>query len=144
MKADPFVGVWSLVSCIARSPSGDERLPVGEHAVGRLIYTSSGHMAATLSQSNRQPFESADKRGGSDAELRAAFESFDAYAGTYEVDSAASTVLHHVDLSSWPNIRGVDQVRYFRFDGDQLILTTPSILARGTEWNLTLCWRRLA
>ncbi len=144
MSRNLFAGVWSLVSFAAHRTSGEERLPFGERPTGRLIYTATGHMSATLSRTERQSFASSGRRKCTDAELSVAFESFDAYAGTHEVDAVHTKVIHHVTLSNWPNMTGTDQVRYFQFKGDELILTTPLTLARGIEWVLTLQWRRLA
>jgi hypothetical protein len=101
-------------------------------------------MSATLGRADRPPFAAPDRRGSTDAEVRAAFETFDAYTGTYEIDAAASRVVHHVLQSSWPNVTRTDQVRHFQFSGEELTLTTPPTLARGKKWVLTLKWRRLA
>ena len=143
MSKVPLEGVWSLVSYTARSASGEEALPFGEEPMGRLIYTPTGHVSATLCRTPRPRFASADRKMGTDGELRVASDGFDAYAGTYEIDAATNRVVHHVALSSWPNIMGTDQVRYFALDNEDLVLTTPPMLSRGSAWVLTLKWRRL-
>jgi hypothetical protein len=143
MSRNLFVGIWSLDSCVARSAAGAEGLPFGEMPLGQLIYTSTGHMSALLSRRQRSPFVSEDRRQASDEELRASFEGFDAYCGTFDVESDASRIIHHVKLSNWPNAIGTDYVRYFELKRDTLVLTTPPTLARGTEWVLTLHWHRL-
>ena len=76
-------------------------------------------------------------------EARAAFERFDAYCGTWEIDAATGNIIHHVDGSRFPNWTGTDQVRMVELAGDRLVLRTPPILAAGQEWTGELVWQRL-
>ncbi len=57
------------------------------------------------------------------------------YAGTFDVDVKSKSVIHHVDISLFPNNVGHDQVRDFVFGkeeetGTQLSATFP---LRGAE-----------
>lgn len=142
MNGESLAGVWSLVSCVARDSSGTEVLPLGEHPRGLLIYTASGHMSATLARHERSPFASADRRVASEPELRSAFEEFEAYAGKYVVDVSTGQVVHEVLLSAWPNATGSRQIRQFEVNGDELVLSTPPMLARGKQVVLAVTWRR--
>lgn len=53
-------------------------------------------------------------------ELMAVREGYAGYFGTYTVDEARGTVIHHVEGGSLPEYTGTDQVRPIRIDGDRL------------------------
>jgi Lipocalin-like domain len=142
MRLEDLVGTWSLESCIAKRPNGAEVFPFGEAPRGLLTYTASGYMSAVLMSSGRQRFASSDHRGGTLEEVKQAFEGFDAYAGTYELDEKSGTVTHHTEVARLPNWEGTAQVRYASLVGSGLHLETPPILSRGQEWVLCLAWRR--
>jgi hypothetical protein len=90
----------------------------------------------------RPRFAAGDPLDGAPEEIKAAFEGFDAYCGTYTLDEAAGVVTHRVLASRFPNWEGTDQVRRVELDGDRLHLATPPILARGAEWVVAVTWQR--
>jgi hypothetical protein len=123
------------------TPAGEVPGPFADGAAGSLIYTEDGHMAASIMPANRPNFASPDMRAGTPQEKIAAFETYLTYCGTYSVES--DRVIHHVQLSLFPNWIGGDQVRYFEFSGDQLTLRTPPIVIDGVELTTQLIWRRI-
>jgi hypothetical protein len=143
MSAPELVGTWTLESFTAANPAGGKRFPHGADPVGQLIYTAEGSMSAVLTRRSRPKFASADLAGGTQEELRWAFEGLEAYAGRYEVDADRGTVIHHLEVCRYPNWEGSSQLRYFRLTGDCLLLTTLPMNAGGREWVYTLCWRRM-
>ena len=48
--------------------------------------------------SDRPAFAGSDRLGGTDAEVRSAFEGYHAYFGRFMVDAAAGTVTHHIEV----------------------------------------------
>jgi hypothetical protein len=138
-----FAGTWRLVSYDSRDSAGTVEYPWGKDAIGRLMYDSRGNMSASLMKPGRPRFASQDLRSGTDAEVRAAYEGFISYWGTYTVDSAKRTVAHHVLGASYPNWVGVDQLRYFRLDGQRLVLTTPPLRIDGRLLTSVLVWERV-
>ena len=56
-----FIGSWSLLSSILTTPDGRTEYPFGEDAVGCIMYTADGYMAAHLMRRERTRFVS-DKR----------------------------------------------------------------------------------
>jgi hypothetical protein len=45
--------------------------------------------------------------------------------------------VHHIEGSWFPNLIGTDQVRYFRFEGDQIVLDAD------TEWGqVRIVWEK--
>ena len=146
MNADSLpnlVGTWRLVSYEARASSGEARYPLGQHVIGQLFYDVDGNMSAHVTRIDRPTFASNDPGSGADAEVRAAFEGYVSYFGTYTVDPTAHTVTHHVRGASYPNWVGHDQIRYYRIDGPHLVLSTPSILDRGEALEYILTWERV-
>lgn len=142
MGKEDFVGTWHLVSSEFRRADGEVTYPLGKDAVGLLIYTASGAMAAQLMQPARPAFASGDRLEGTPAELQAAFEGYTAYFGTYPVDDVAGTVIHHVQGHNWPNLVGATNTRGFRFEGNRLILSASVPRVGGADLTALLIWER--
>jgi hypothetical protein len=101
-------------------------------------------MAVPLMRSGRPKFASGDLLGGTPDELKQAFEGFDAYAGTYEIGWDQNAVTHHIDVCRFPNWEGTRQRRYYKQEGDQLLLSSPPLAALGQEWVVEVAWQRKA
>ena len=138
----PLVGAWCLVAWRRVAADGSVAYPFGSDALGRLVYTADGFMAATVARAERPPFAAGDIGGGTVEERAAAAEDYIAYCGRYEFDGG--TVTHHIELSLFPNWTGTDQARTVRLEGDQLTLRTPPILFGGAAMEHELDWERLA
>jgi hypothetical protein len=139
-----LVGTWRLVSCEARASNGDVRYPFGEHVSGQLIYDADGNMSAHVMRASRQAFGTADADRGTDAEVRAAFESHTSYFGTYTVNLERHTVTHHVKGASFPNWVGHDQLRYYKWDRGSLLISTPPLEFDGQSLEYVLVWERVS
>jgi len=141
-SAPNLVGAWRLVSYESRDSAGGFQYPFGQGAVGQLLFDANGHMSAMLMKPDRPPFASHALHRGTDAEVRAAFDGFIAYFGTYTIDPAKGTVTLHVGAASYPNWVGGDQPRYYKLDGARLVLTTPPVQIGGRSLVTTLLWER--
>jgi len=139
----PFIGSWDLVSLENRGADGSVHQPFGAHPVGRITYTADGQMSAQIMHETRKPFAKADLYGGTPEEKAAAYASYIAYYGPFDVDAAAGTVIHHVIASLLPNWVGGDQLRFYRFEGDTLVLSAKPFPAFGTEVTPHVVWRRV-
>jgi len=138
-----LTGTWKLVSCETRSLNGELAYPYGKDPFGMLMYDSGGKVFfALLMRRDRPKFVSDDPWRGTPEEIKAAFEGFNAYCGTYEVNEEKGTVTHHVEGSMFPNWVGMDQVRFFKCSGDQLLLSTPPIRLGGRQSTAHLIWAR--
>jgi lipocalin-like protein len=116
---------------------------MGEQVSGQLMYDSAGNMSAHVMRNDRPRFASEDPDRGTEAEIRAAFEGHVSYFGTYTIDPQSQTVTHHVLGASLPNWVGSDQLRYYRFDGTRLLLSTPQLLCCGQSFEYVLIWERI-
>jgi hypothetical protein len=115
MQRVNVVGTWNLISAKAQNPNDDVIHLYGEDPSGMLMYDAKGHMFAVLIRPGRSRFVSGDPLGGTSEEIKEAFEGFDAYCGTYEVNTEKRTITHHVTASRFPNWEGTDPLRYFEF-----------------------------
>jgi hypothetical protein len=140
-----FIGTWKLVTSEFRTSAGKVTYPLGDKAVGILIYDGGGRMAAQLMRPDRPKFASGDMRGGTPEEIKAAVYGYVAYFGRYEVNGVNGTIIHHVEASLFPNWLGQDQVRSFEFSADAKVLTlkTLPLLSGGQEITGVLVWKRL-
>jgi hypothetical protein len=140
-----FVGAWKLISVEGEDPV----FPLGyDHPSGMIIYDASGWMSGQIAiKSDRKPF-ARGLRSGTVEEKATAFDSYFAYYGTYTVDSEKRTVTHHVENHSWPGRRGVDNVRWFEFEGNDRLILMPVGDGKGgvidrNKATYKLVWQRV-
>jgi len=144
MEADKFIGAWRLVSAEFRAEDGAiAESPYGPEPQGLLMYDAQGSMSAQLAQKSRTPFAIADRRAGTAEEIKAAFESYQAYYGRYKVDEREHVVTHTVIQSLLPNLVGTEQRRQYKFKDGKLILRTPPILIGGRRLTGELVWEKI-
>lgn len=91
-------------------PGGTILHPYGVQPHGAIQYNPDGWMTCQMAASG---------------EGSGLFEPLSAYHGTYTVNPSRAVVTHHVAWSSSPSVSG-DAVRYYRLEGDFLILTADS------------------
>jgi len=145
MEADKFIGAWRLVSAEFRAEDGTiAESPYGREPQGLLIYDAQGSMSAQLAQKGRTPFAVADRMAGTTGEIKAAFESYQAYYGRYKVDERERVVTHTVIQSLLPNLVGTEQRRQYKFKDGKLILRTPPILIGGRRLTGELVWEKIS
>jgi hypothetical protein len=143
---EKLIGSWRLLSFEARTSDGRVLFPFGHDVRGVLTYTGDGRMSATVAKAARQPFAINDQQKGTPEEYTAAVQTYISYLGTFDVDRATHTVVHHVEQSIFPNWDGQDQVRYYAFSdhGDRLEITTPPTPFGGATVVAAVVWERIA
>ncbi len=124
-----FVGNYELVTYELFRADGEV---VSMDYVGRIMYDAGGNMSA-IGMPNALPELD---RASSDGRVRRGF----AYFGTFEIDTEAGSVTHHL-IGSPQAARSVgeDWVRYYGFDGDMLTLSIKNDEGRVTG---QLTWKR--
>ena len=137
-----LLGTWKLVSCGGYWSDGRVTYPYGENPEGLLVYDSGGHFSGQLQGQGRPLFESGNLLKGAPEEIKAAFEGYVAYYGTYEVDEEAGSLTHHVQGSLFPNGVGNTQTRLYEFKDEKLSLTTLPFVGKRNQLTLTLLWER--
>jgi hypothetical protein len=137
-----LVGAWTTVSVEDHMADGSVHVPsYGNHPRGILIYSADGHMAVEVMKPDR---ENQDLRTATAEQVRVAARGFLAYSGTYTVDRASGTVVHHVQVALNPADVGKDRVRHFKLEGDRLTITAESENDYGTPvQRRVLVWQRV-
>ena len=79
--------------------------------------------------------------GGATEEKALAMEGFVAYAGRCSFHG--DRVIHHVELSLFPNWVGSDQERWVELAGGRLILSASPLLLAGRQPVPRLVWERV-
>jgi hypothetical protein len=99
-------------------------------------------MATEIMTAGRPPQRSSeDLFEGTTEEKAAMMRTFLAYCGRFEV--RGETVIHHIEVGSFPNWVGKGHVRSARFEGpDCLVLSLPMPIA-GVAQTAYFTWRRV-
>lgn len=137
LTEEMLIGAWSLVSWYETKPDGRVDYPLGDDAIGMIVYTADGHVSAQLVRGDMDRFRSEDWRQATRDESAAAWKAYFGYFGRYVLDTERRTVTHQVEGAWFPNLFGTDQVRHYRFDGKRLILDAD------TAWGqVRIIWER--
>jgi hypothetical protein len=135
-----IVGAWRLVSWENRATDGEISYPMGLDALGYLIYTADGRFSVTISRADRATFTGGDLLGGTVQEKARAAEGVVAYAGRYSFHG--DQMIHHVELSLFPNWVGTEQQRFAELSEDTLVLSASPLLLAGKQQAPRLVWKR--
>jgi hypothetical protein len=138
---DALVGAWRLVSWENQAADGQVTYPMGPDPIGYVIYAVDGRFSITISRWGRAGFAAGDLLSGTTEEKARAMEGFVAYAGRYSFDG--DRVIHHVELSLFPNWVGSDQQRWVELTKDRLTLSASPLLLAGTQQVPRLVWERV-
>jgi hypothetical protein len=141
VTAPSIVGTWRLVAWENRTAGGRVTYPFGQDAVGYLMYSADGHMCATVMRAGRPRFAAGDLLAGERAERLAAVASYATYGGRYTY--LGDRVIHHVEVSLFPNWVGTDQERLVDLVGARLTLSTRPLLMSGEPQTGHLVWERV-
>jgi hypothetical protein len=142
MTSNPLIGTWRLLSWENRSlVDGQVSYPLGTDAVGYIMYNEDGYMFVAIMGPNRPKFAADDLLSATKEEEAQAEETYVSYCGRYEFHG--ETVVHHVELSLFPNWVGVDQERLVEVRGNRLTLSTRPILLGGIQQTAHLIWERV-
>jgi len=141
MASNPLVGTWKLLSWENRSAEGEISYPFGEDAVGYLTHNPDGYMFVAMMRPERMEFTGGDLLRASAQEKAHAAETYMTYCGRY--DFHGDSVVHHVELSLFPNWVGVEQARLVEVTGNRFTLSTRPMLLGGIQQSGHLIWERV-
>ena len=138
MSAEKFVGTWKLISYETRFEDGRVEYPMGNDAVGRVIYTTEGYMSGHLMRKREAgEFDINNVQ----SEVLNKITDHVSYTGRFEVRE--NTVVHFADISVFPSWVDSEQVRIFEFEGDRLKLSTGPLKISGETQSAHLIWERV-
>jgi hypothetical protein len=124
MKFDDFIGAWRLAGFKLIDDAGVQTEPWLEGSDGMLIYSADGYMSAVVAV--------VDTPGGAANHV--------AYCGPFQVED--DRIIHHVVMSSDPNLNGRSQTRMTEYDGTTLTLSSSPSLYGGENSRALLLWQR--
>lgn len=128
-----LVGSWRLVSYEDKPAKGPSVFPYGTEPKGFLVYDTAGHMAIQIMKQPHPRVASGDEERVTPQEKEALFDAYIAYFGTYRVDEATGSVIHHVEGDLYDVYIGRDEPRPFELSGDRLVLK-PVWSLNGQGW----------
>ncbi len=121
---DPLVGTWKLVSWEREAQATGEKEPLlGKNPTGYMIFTPEGRFIVILTGENRK----APKTDQDRADL---MKSMLASSGKYRLEG--DKFIFKVDVAWNPEWLGTDQERFFKIDGNRLIV--------HTQWMVSPNW----
>ncbi len=134
-------GTWALVEHKTTLPSGEVRRSFGATPKGLFVFHPDGHTSVQIVNPER-PATGPDR--AADDDVRALLRTYLAYFGTYDVDAATRKIVVHTTADLNPLNTGVDQIRFYEFDGDLMYLQPPPApAAGGPQAQSRITWRRV-
>jgi Lipocalin-like domain len=125
-----LIGAWRLVKIDYSGPSGPIVDPFYQaDSTGLIVYDSSGWMSVHIVAPHRKAWDIPASRASSsstapEAQLKAAaFDTYYAYFGTWDLNEAKSTVTHHVQSSLIPAETGLSYTQTVTLEGGRLVFT---------------------
>ena len=138
--ANELVGMWTLVS-VTLEQDGKKTDMYGANPQGQAIFAPNGLFSMMFISPDVPKFASANREAGTPEENKAAVNGSIAYFGTYSVSETDNVIMYHLEGSTFPNWRGVNQKRLFKLSGDELTLTNPTpSTGSGTGYSV---WKRV-
>ena len=136
-----LIGTWRLVSYEVHNGDGSVVHPMGRDVDGLILYGADGFVSANLMAPGRAAYSGGAPASASAAELAASAAGYFAYAGRFEADEAARTVMHRIELALMPNLVGTVQRRHVLLEGTRLTLRGDPTSAGATPF---IIWDRVS
>ena len=132
-----IIGIWKIVSYEWENQATSIRQPMmGKNPTGYIIFTPEGRMMVIITGEGRKtPVTDQDRVG--------LFNSMSAYTGIYRVEG--DKWITKVDVAWFPGRVGTEQVRFFRFDGERLLVISewmPPLFGTGGMGRVIITWER--
>ncbi|MEV0056813.1 lipocalin-like domain-containing protein [Saccharopolyspora shandongensis] len=136
-----LVGTWRLESYQELDSAGeivDE--PFGHAPVGKLVYTGDGHMSVILMRAEQAALRVPFPRYATIEQKTSTVDGCLGYSGTYRIED--KVIVHHVEVSSFPDWVGLEQRRVMELDHGKLVLRSTPYVWCGEVRTPVLTWFR--
>jgi len=133
-----LVGTWKLIVTENTLKDGRTNHDYGANGKGFLMYSADGYMCTVLMNPDRPKWQ--NPNSPTQEEKASAFDGSYGYCGRYEINAKKSELIHLPDVSTGPGYLGTQQVRPYRFVGNQLVLSggavkeEPDVVAWRVVW----------
>ena len=127
---------WSLVEYQSESKNGDVLYPLGEDALGTIIFTEAGHTSVQIMAKDRSqpPGEDKLKKYNTKVEKEMRRLGYHAYTGPFTIDEEENILMTHVQMSLIPDYVGSKQARKATLKGNILKLSNIQHPERRLVW----------
>ena len=133
-----LIGTWKLTGGEVEFQDTGERRPLyGADRIGYIIFTPEGRMMGMIEGDGR-------KAPQTDEDRVRLFRTMFAYSGLYRLEG--DKWIMAVDIAWNPAWIGTDQVRFYKLEGDRLLVNTPwgpSPTLPGKTTRVFLTWTRV-
>ena len=118
-----FAGSWNLISRIDKTSTGKivAESTLGSDPISLLMYDTLGNVSVQIMRRERNDSTTA-KNVEQNSNNSAAFNGYDAYFGTYIIDSFNHQVKHHIQGTISQKDVGRELIRNYSISGDTLLL----------------------
>lgn len=127
---------WRLVEYQSESKDGDVLYPLGEDALGTIIFTEAGHTAVQIMTKDRSQPLSEEKleKYNTEVEKEMGRLGYHAYTGPFTIDEEENILTTHVQISLIPDYVGSKQARKATLEGNILKLSNVQHPERRLVW----------
>ena len=141
-KFSGFPGSWRLVSRIDKTDTGEiiNEPGLGSDPIALLMYDNFGNMSVQIMKRERNSSSVTSIQQSSNNSV--AFNGYDAYFGTYLIDTLNHQIKHRVQGAIDPKDIGKELIRNYSISGDTLILSF-SIFNSNVSIIRKLTWVRV-
>jgi hypothetical protein len=126
-QAASLVGTWRIVRHTAAVGADSSSLVFGSRPRGYLVYDATGHVFLQVQDAAGADTVKSRWREASDSVLKNVLLGFQAYFGTYVVDSTGQLVTHRIEGELLPRFGSVEVATPFRLSVDSLFLGADSL-----------------
>ncbi|HDR7711039.1 TPA: lipocalin-like domain-containing protein [Bacillus cereus] len=141
-----FIGTWELEDFYMYTQNEACFYPFGKKAKGLIMYTSDDYVSVIITRDNQSlkilQNDSLNELSEEDQQFLKT-DSF-SYTGSFKVEEEQKVIIHNVQATSLQNVENPQFTRYYKFDGDKLILSTiPVKVGKVNKKPVFLVWKRI-
>lgn len=141
-ESDSLAGTWVLTAADEIGADGIRKPSYGPEPRGVLIVDADGRYSLQVFRSGRRRFASGSKRRGTPEEYADAVLGMSSHVGHCYIDSQNGMLVFRIELASYPNWEGTEQLRSYTLTGDLLAYRIPAA-ATGDGIIAISEWRRV-
>jgi|GEM_PF-4191249 len=136
-----FAGTWKLVSYTQKTEDATVLYPFGKNPIGQAMFDPNGRMSVQIMQIPHAVFTSGYARASAE-EVKAVYEAYLAYYGTWSVDEMSEELEEHIEASNQLQFANRLQSSPYFFENNQLTIRSTYEL-RGRLLSTAIVWEKM-